>query len=129
MSHGGEGHACPLSDQSDQERLIQDVMVWTQAADSQVKGIQGGGDSFSRVALTFPMPWTQQAEQPGSVSRAPGSVPLSSPHLSPKAAAIAAAANDLLVEPLPSPGLSGFQGSSNHSSPQTAHSEPLQPSS
>lgn len=58
------------------------------------KGVQGRGDSFSSVALTFPVPWAQQAEQPGSISMAPGSVPPSSPHLSPK-------------ELLPSPGTAG----------------------
>lgn len=58
-----------------------------------------------RVALTFPMLWTQQAEQPGSVSRAPSLVPLSKRLLSPRSGAIAtAAANGFPVEPLPGPG-------------------------
>lgn len=57
-----------------------------------------------RVALTFPMAWTQQAEQPGSVSRAPGLVPLSIPLCGPRSVALTAAADGFPMEPLPGPG-------------------------
>lgn len=57
-----------------------------------------------RVALTFPMAWTQQAEQPGSVSRAPGLVPLSIPLCGPRSVALTAAAMASQWSPCPALG-------------------------